>query len=142
MTLDELYSQIAQDFTLDITDLVGETAKTSRLFVKYLRQFSDETLKCSIMENNRKELVIKKRDYYSGNGTAEEYKQKPFALKLKTDAVIYKYVESDPEVILYDQKILIQNQRVSILKECMEEIKRRSFHIKNAIDYTRFINGG
>jgi len=142
MTLDELYSEISKDFDIDVTDLTREAAKGSSLFVKYIRLYSDESIKYELMENKRKELIIKKRDYYSGNGTPEEYKAKPFSLKLRTDTAINKYIESDPEVILYDQKVLIQKQRVSILKECMEEIRRRSFTIKNILDHQKFINGG
>lgn len=142
MTLDELYTEIAKDFEIDVTDLTREAAKGSSLFVKYIRLFSDESIKAELMENKRKELIIKKRDYYSGNAPAEEYKLKPFSLKLRTDTAINKYIESDPDVIVYDQKVLIQRQRVSILKECMDTIKRRSFDIKNILDHLKFINGG
>lgn len=142
MLIDDLYTQIAKDFVIDSTDLIKESSKSADLFVKYIRMFSEESLKYEMMENKKKELLIKKRDYYAGNGTPEEYKVKPFPLKLKTDTAINKYVESDPDIIKYDQKILIQKQIVSILKECMDEIKRRSFNIKNIVDYTRFINGG
>lgn len=142
MTIDELYDNIAKDFTIDVTDLIKESVKGADLFVKYIKLFSEESLKFELMDNKKKELLIRKRDYYSGNGTPEEYKERPFSLKLRSDTAINKYIDSDPEVIQYDQKMLIQKQKVSILKECVEETKRRGYAIKNIIDYTKFINGG
>ena len=142
MNINDLQEMIAKDFPWDEGQLEGENSKTTKLWIKYIKLWSDENLKIEILENRLGQLIQQKRNYYGGNGTPEEYKAKPFNLKLRSDAAINKYVEGDDDVIKAKEKILIQKQKVVVLSACLDEVKRRSFSLKNALDYYRFINGG
>lgn len=141
MTLEEIYEHIRQDFPVDQTDLVNESVKNTTLFSKYIILWSTERNIYDKLMLSRKELYNKKMEYYSGNASPEEYKKKPFNLKLKTEAVKMSYVESDEDVIKFNRAIVTQEIKVDVLEHCLKEIKNRGYQVKNIIDYTKFING-
>jgi hypothetical protein len=141
MKLSELYEMIAEDFPVDKTNLGDESLKTAKMFSKYIRIWSEEKLILEKLKNNRKSLCTTKREYYSGAAPASVYKEKPFDLKLKTDTIIQKYVDSDPDVTKYDEQIIIQMNKVEVLDNCLKEIKTRGYSIKNAIDMLKFEAG-
>ena len=89
------------------------------------------------IENIKKEKEL----YYSGQATADVYKEKPFDLKLKTKAGIDKHVNTDPEVVQLEQRIEYINILLEGLNHILEQIKWRNQSIKNAIDWARFTSG-
>lgn len=141
MKLEELYENISKDFIINELDLGKESTRTSNLFIKYVRILSDEKIRLKMLENNKKNLLQEKRDYYSGNAPASVYQQKPFSLKLRSDSAISKYIDADPEVLQYNEKIFLQEQKVEILYATMDEIKRRGYAIKGAIEWAKYMSG-
>ena len=142
MKLEELYEMLSTDFTWDETDLGKEAARTSDLFIKYIKLWSDQNLKLEQLENQFQGLVRSKREYYSGNAPASVYKAKPFDTRVKTDAGIQRYIDGDEDIITAKEKIIVQQQKVKVLEACLDEVKKRGFAISKAIDYYKFINGG
>lgn len=141
MKLDELYTHIANDFVIEETEIGRESIKSGNLFIKYSRLWTEEKLKLEQLLNMKAGLINEKREYYSGNAPAEVYKEKPFDIRLKTDSGIMKYVEADPEVIKYNDRIVIQGAKVDLLTECMKELKNRNYQLKVALDDLKFKNG-
>jgi hypothetical protein len=141
MNLSDLHDMIDVDMAVDSTELSQEAVKNPSLYAKYLRLWSDENLKLEASLIKLDSLIQKKRNYYSGNGTPEEYRKKPFDLKIKTDAGIQKYINGDEDVCAFKQKIIIQEQKVKILEKVLGQIKDRQFSIKNAIDCMKFLEG-
>ena len=71
---------------------------------------------------------------------AEVYALKPFNLKLlKTD--VDKYLDSDPELAKYKQKVDYIQTVVDFLDRTIKQISNRGFQIKNAIDWRKFTSG-
>jgi len=90
----------------------------------------------------RNTLASTKRDYYSGNAHPEIYKEKPWNGNTpKTEGGMQKLLESDLDLIAYDEGLIVQKQKVHILTECHKEIQRRGFAIKTALDHHKFMNG-
>lgn len=139
--MEELYTMIAEDFPIDRGNLGDEAIKTTKLFSKYIRFWSEEKLILEQLKNNKKALCIAKREYYSGAAPAEVYKEKPFDLRLKTEAMIQKYVDCDPDITKYDERIILQENKVEVLDNCLKEVKNRGYSIKNAIDMVKFEAG-
>ena len=108
MKLSELEKMIAEDFPWDESHLEGENAKSTKLWIKYIKLWSEENLKIEVMENKLKALIQKKQNYYSGNGTPEEYKEKPFNVKVRSDKGIQKYVDGDDDIVSYRERILMK----------------------------------
>lgn len=142
MKLSEIYDMIKKDFDWDSTsDIPTESAKSSKLFTKYIELYSNEKMKMGVMKNDLYRLRVKKRDYYSGNGTPEEYKQKPFNLRIKTEAGLERYINSDDDIIKLQEQIIVQEQKVEILTNCLEEVKRRGYAIRVTLDAQKFYSG-
>ena len=81
-----------------------------------------------------------KWEYYTGKAPAEVYTLKPFNLKLlKTD--VDKYLDSDPELAKYKQKVDYIQTVVDFLDRTIKQISNRGFQIKNAIDWRKFTSG-
>lgn len=142
MKLEELHEMIVADFyPIKQTDLAFESLRSNELFVKYIQLYSTENLRLSKMENDRKKLIAEKREYYSGNAKPEVYQKKPFDIKVRTDGGIQKYIDADDEVVNYDDALIIQKQKVEVLTAALDQINKRGFAIRQAIDYTKFMNG-
>lgn len=139
--LEEIYEMIGTDFQINDTEIVEETVRSSDLFIKYIQLWSNEKLRLQKLENNKKTLIIKKREYYSGAAPAEEYKKKPFDLKIKTDGALQKYIDSDDEIIAFEEGIIVQRQKVEVLDACVKEIKNRGYQLKNIIEQRKFESG-
>jgi len=139
--LEEIYEMIATDFVINETQLVAETTRSSDLFIKYIRLWSNEKLKVQQLENRKNLLVRQKRAYYAGDGTPEEYKKKPFALKIKTETEMQKYLAGDEDILAFEEGVIIQRQKVDILDACVKEIKGRGYQIKNIIEHKKFESG-
>jgi len=141
MKFDELYAMIAVDFRIDATNLGGESIRSSDLFMKYIKLYTDEKLRLEGLENNKKTLIANRRNYYLGNGTPEEYAANPLDVKVKSSVLVEKMIDDDDEIIKYNQNLIIQREKVELLKACLNEIKQRGYNLKSAIEMLKFENG-
>lgn len=84
---------------------------------------------------------FKKRLYYTGQAKPEEYKEKPFNSRvLKSDLPMWLKADEDLRRLRRRKEVL--EEMKEILEEIVRQINTRSFHIRNAADYQRFIMGG
>ncbi len=143
MTLDELYKAIAEDFVIIQEDLGGEAIRTSKLWQKYTTLLSQEDTKLKMLELKKRKLIRAKAKAYSGGESPEFYKANPdIANKFyKTDAALFQAIDRDDDVITFDGQVLLQQQKVELLKNCLDECKRRGFNIKSGIEWHKFMNG-
>ena len=141
MKLSELYEMIAVDLPVDGTNLGGESLRNTDLFIKYVRLYADAKARVELMENQKKNLLAEKRDYYSGNAPAHVYQQKPFDLKVKSEAALRQYLENDPDIVAHDNKMIVETQKVEVLQLTLDHIKSRNYSIRAAIDMTKFEAG-
>jgi hypothetical protein len=51
------------------------------------------------------------------------------------------YLESDTEIINLEAKIKFVDQILNFLDHVLKMISQRNYHIKNAIEWEKFING-
>ena|ERR1035437_5235818 len=143
MLIADLHIEIAKDFPIDQTDLGNESCKSTTLWVKYIKLWSDETLRLEKLQSGRNTLISVKREYYSGNAPAEVYKQNPFNGKTpKSDRGIQILVDNDLDVIAYDEGLIVQKNKVEVLEAALDETNKRGYNIANAITMVRFMNGG
>ena len=84
-----------------------------------------------------------KWEYYTGKldqSQLDEHGLEPFPLKiLKQD--IDKYMESDDDLIVLNQRYIYQKEKVDYLESVLKEITNRHWKIKNAIEWRRFTSG-
>lgn len=129
------------DLIIDETNLARASLDTSRIYGRYLRIRSEESVRLNLLKNQMKELLLEKRIYYSGKASPEVYREKPFNFKL-IKSEVNEYVESDSEVTRLEAKIDIQTEKLSYLNDLLKMISGRQFQIRAAIDYQKLIAGG
>ena len=91
-------------------------------------------------ENKFKQLKKEKWQYYTGKADPEVYIDKPFDHKvLRQD--VDKYMDSDPELIKQLSKVEYYQVMIDYLDSILKNINNRTFQIKNAIEWQKFIRG-
>lgn len=140
MKLDDILDSWAEDCIMDRTELGEEALKIPKLHSKYLRTFTEERLLLRKMEEERKQFVLLKADYYRGILPEEDLRAngwEPFRLSvLKSD--VHTYVEADQDIIKINLRIAMQQEKVDTLESIIKSISNRGFLIKSAVDYERF----
>lgn len=108
---------------------------------KYLNHYTDLSQIKTSLEFEIRKLVREKREYYGGEADAKVYAEKPFGASIKTAEKMKTYLESDQDIINLEAKIKYVDQMLYFLDQVMRMISNRSFQIKNAIEWEKFING-
>ena len=143
MNLDEIRKSVSKDITMDKTELDMESMKTPQLHNKYLILYTDEKLVLGKMETDYKKLRKDKWLYYTGKMSQEELDNRgwePFALSLlKTD--LDRFIDSDDDIILQENKILLQREKVEYLKSVVGIVTNRQWLIRSTIDWIKFTQG-
>ncbi len=140
MNLDEIMTVCEKCLEIDETNLARESLETPKIYGKVLRIRSDESLYLKKLEYELKILFQNKRDYYLGRGTAEDYKNKPFDLKILKSEV-NTYIDADSDIQRLNLKIQLQEEKINYLDSVLKQISNRGFLIKNAIDFQKLMNG-
>jgi hypothetical protein len=141
--LAELQKRMLDDTQpLNLTKLDTHSVEAPYLYSKYITIHANEKMWLQTFIKQKKVMMVKKHAYYSGNGTDEEYKKHPLPQKIKTGTERLRYVEADVEVQQIQDRIDIQQIKVDMLTEFMKVLYQKTFHIKNAIEFQKFINGG
>jgi hypothetical protein len=140
MKLEEILDMWSVDCNVDRTELGEEALKLPKMHSKYLRAYSEERLTLRKMEEDRKQLVLTKHDYYRGVLPDEDLKAfgwEPFRMSiLKSD--IPMRLEADQDVVKINLRIAMQQEKVNTLEAIIKSISNRGFLIKSAIDYEKF----
>lgn len=108
---------------------------------KYLNHYTDLSQIKTSLEFEVRKLVRDKREYYSGEAEAYVYADKPFGSSIKTADKMKVYLESDEDIINVEAKIKYIDQMLFFLDNVLKMISQRNYHVKNAIEWEKFING-
>ena len=108
---------------------------------KYLNHYTDLNGIKTSLEFELRKLVKDKREYYGGEADAKVYAEKPFGSSIKTADKMRVYLESDQDIINLEAKIKYVDQALYFLDQVLRMISQRNYHIKNAIEWEKFING-
>ena len=140
MDLDEIQSLWYEDSKLDADNLHTESTNIPALHAKYYRILNKIILLKKMEENKFKQLKKEKWQYYTGKSDPEVYIDKPFDHKvLRAD--VDKYMDADPDLIKLLSKIDYYQVMISYLDSILKNINNRTFQVKNAIEWQKFIRG-
>lgn len=141
--VETIYQMWSDDSKIDDVALDNESLKIPNLHSKYIRLLTDERRQLQRMRETHKILNRDKVDYYSGRMGLEDLEERgwePLDVRiLKSD--VPKYVDGDSTVVKHLMQISDQNEKVLLLVSILDNIKWRSQHIKNAIDWRKFLGG-
>lgn len=140
MKLEEIHQLWADDSDINKMELGDESLKLPKLHSKYLNIMTTERMLLKRLEEDRKELVKLKHDYYRGILPEEELKENgwtPFQLSvLKSD--IPMHLDADQDIIKLNLKVAMQQEKVDVLESIIRAITNRGYLIKNAIEWEKF----
>jgi len=140
MNLDEIQIMWEQDSQIDNDELHLESTKIPSLHAKYFKIYNNILILKKSQENKFKILRRQKWEYYTGKANPEVYVENPFDFKvLKSD--IDKYLDSDEELIKCLTKVEYYQVMLDYLESILKVILNRTYQIKNAIEWQRFIRG-
>lgn len=143
MKLDQIYAEWESDAVVDRNNLDIESLKIPKLHSKYHQIYTNERLVLRKLEAELKQLKLDKYEFFT-QGPSQETQQKGWKLPaagkiLKSEA--NTYVEADQDVIDLTLKIGLQVEKVDLLHSIIDTIQKRTFHIKNSIDFARWQSG-
>ena len=139
-TLEELFEETASDLKLIEDDLVRESLRTPYLYDKYLKEHTLAGLELKRIENDYRELVKDKTEYYLGKSSKEVYDENPFdKVVIKSELSIY--LDADSELRILDEMKEYASARKEFLNKTLTGITNRQWNIKNAIEWNKFLNG-
>ena len=140
MNLDEIQSLWDEDSKIDADNLHSESTNVPSLHAKYYRILNNLLLLKKMEENKFKQIKKDKWQYYTGKADPEVYIEKPFDHKvLRQD--VDKYMDADEDLIKILSKIDYYQVMISYLDSILKTINKRTYQIKNAIEWQQFIRG-
>tara|TARA_Y100000289_G_scaffold45512_1_gene45539 strand:+ start:233 stop:661 length:429 start_codon:yes stop_codon:yes gene_type:complete len=140
MNLELIENLWDEDSKIDNDELHTESTKVPSLHSKYYKIYNNILVLKKGQENKYKVLRRDKWEYYSGKSSPEIYAEKPFDFKvLKAD--LDKYLDADDELIKCISKMEYYDMMLSYLESILKVIQNRTYQIKNAIEWQRFIRG-
>lgn len=144
MTIDEILSIWAKDTEIDRTELGHASLDVPRLHHKYYKMFAQERREFRVLEEAMKELKMAKWEYYLGTLDEDSLKKYGWEPNLKKvmRSDLGLYLESDKDIIKLNLKLGDAREKVDALESILRNINMRSYQIKNAVEWTRFTQGG
>jgi hypothetical protein len=131
------------DSVMDPTEPSKELLKIPTLHSKYLNILTKH--KIAVKKANFDYLRLKKIkvEYFGGRLDKEqldEYGWEPFQFVLKTD--LSTYMEADKDLIKLLEKKVYHEECVSVVESIMNELKQRTWQLRDYIAWERFVSGG
>ena len=140
MKLEQIHEAWSRDCTLAVTNLERSISSVPVLHSKYLRMMSDERMILRSLEEERKQLIKLKHDYFMGILPQEELAAngwEPCRLKiLKSEIPLH--LDADGDIVKINLKLAVQQEKVDVLEQIIRHIANRGFLIKSMIDWEKF----
>jgi len=142
-TLKELQEKWAIDAVISENDLSGAALRTSNLHSNYVNEALTIKMQLVKLQMEIAQLQVLRGRYFRGEMTSAELKDKDW------DQWAYKTLRADVSDMIIaspDMQILLGRQEylkiiLYFLDSVLQEIRARSFNIKNAVDFIRWRSG-
>lgn len=143
MTLDELKQNWEQDCVIDDLNPDKSSASSPRLHSKYLNELMTYRLRLTKTQFELSQLKAKKSKYFRGEMTKEELEEEGWEQwqykTLKSD--IDSLMEADKDIQTILARVDYVKTVIVFLESVISEIRNRSFHLKNIIEWQKFRSG-
>ena len=130
-----------KDSQIDADNLHTESLKVPALHAKYHEMFNNFLLLRKKAEQQRKNIRHERYEYYSGKADPEVYQKDPFGKKIRDKDTMTKYLDADKKLIDISLKIDYYEVLLSYIESILKQINNRTYKIKNAIEWQKFIAG-
>ena len=140
--LEQILKNWESDANMDQTEPGKELLKIPKLHNKYLSILTKHKIASKKAHFDYLRMRKVKLDYFGGRMSAEEleeYGWEPFQFVLKTD--INAYMEADKDLIKLLEKKVYHEECVSVIESIMNELKQRTWQLRDFISWEKFIGG-
>ena len=140
--LEQILKNWESDADMDQTEPGKELLKIPKLHNKYLGILTKHKIASKKAHFDYLRMRKVKLDYFGGRMTSEElqeYGWEPFQFVLKTD--INAYMEADSDLIRLLEKKVYHEECVSVIESIMNELKQRTWQLRDFISWEKFIGG-
>jgi hypothetical protein len=140
--LEQVLKYWEKDAEMDQTEPGKELLRIPTLHNKYLSILTKHKIASKKAHFDYLRLRKIKIDYYNGRLDQDELETRgwqPFQFVLKSD--IGAYLEGDDDLIKMLEKKVYHEECVSVLESVMNELKSRTFQLRDFIQWERFIGG-
>ena len=141
MNLETIQSMWEKDSQIDKDNLHDESLKIPALHAKYHEMFNTILLLRKRAEQQRKNIRHARYEYYSGKADPEVYIENPFPKKIRDKDTMTKYMDADEKLSESSLKIDYYDTMLSYIESILKQISNRTYQIKNAIEWQKFIAG-
>ena len=141
-TLEQILKYWEKDSVMDQTEPSKEIIKIPMLHSKYLNILTKHKIASKKAHFDYLRMRKVKWEYFTGKMSQDElneYGWEPFQFALKSD--ITTYLEADKDLIKLLEKKVYHEEVVSVLESIMNELKSRTFQLRDFIQWERFISG-
>ena len=141
MNLENIQSMWEKDSQIDQDNLHTESLKIPALHAKYHEMFNNFLLLRKKAEQQRKNIRHERYEYYSGKADPEVYIKNPFGKKIRDKDTMTKYLDADDKLKQISLKIDYYETLLNYCESILKQISNRTYQIKNAIEWQKFIAG-
>lgn len=141
-TLEQVLKKWENDAVMDQTEPSKELLRVPVLHQSYLKILTQHRIAKQKAHFDYLRMRKVKTEYYTGKLSKEELEQygwEPFQFVLKSD--IQTYLEADKDLIKLLEKKVYHEETVAVIDSIMNEIKQRTWQLKEFIAWERFVSG-
>ena len=140
--LEQVLKYWESDADMDQTEPGKELLRIPKLHNKYLSILTKHKIASKKAHFDYLRMRKVKWEYYTGKMSQDElaeYGWEPFQFTLKSD--INTYLEADSDLIKLLEKKVYHEETISVIESIMNELKSRTFQLRDFIQWERFIGG-
>ena len=140
--LDNILKLWENDSSIDKTEPSSELTRVPQLHSKYLNILTAHKIAAKKAFFDLQRMKKVKWEYYTGKmdkDTLEQYGWEPFQFTLKSD--VSTYMDADEDIIRLNEKKVYHDEVVSVVEYIMNELKSRTFQLRDIISWEKFIGG-
>ncbi len=139
--IESLANKAKKDLLIDKSSLDSESLRTPYISSSWMNAYRVYKEKLRQKEYSFKKTYKEKWLYYTGRADPDVYKINPLNLKvLKSNVNIF--LDADDELEQTRQSMENMRDIVKFVEGIIGEINKRSFHIRNALEFIKWKNGG
>ena len=141
MNLDKIQEMWERDSHINPDNLHDESLKIPQLHSKYYTIYNTITLLREKARDSYNRIRLERYNYYTGKAPAEVYAAEPFPYKVREKDAIQRHMDADEKLNTINMKIKYYDTTLKYLEEIIRIISNRTYQIKNAIEWNKFLAG-
>lgn len=141
-TLEQILKLWEKDSVIDQTEPSKELLKIPVYHSKYLGILTKHKIASKKAHFDYLRMRKIKWEYFTGKLSQDElneYGWEPFQFALKSD--INTYLEADKDLIKLLEKKVYHEEAISVIESIMQELKQRTWQLRDFISWEKFVAG-